>query len=66
MGTTRQPREPALAIGAITGALKGLAKELKIPILLLSQLSRDQEKRGGKPKLSDLRDSGRSSRTPTS
>lgn len=47
-----------LEVGAITGALKALSKELKIPVLLLSQLSRDPEKRGGRPKLSDLRDSG--------
>lgn len=47
-----------LEIGAITSDLKKLAKELKVPILLLSQLSRDVEKRGGRPKLSDLRDSG--------
>lgn len=59
MGTTSNRHDTrALEIGAITGALKGLAKELKIPILLLSQLSRDQEKRGNRPKLSDLRDSG--------
>lgn len=47
-----------LEIGAITSGLKALAKELKVPILLLSQLSRETEKRGTKPKLSDLRDSG--------
>lgn len=58
MGTSGRYDNRTLEIGAITGALKGLAKELKIPILLLSQLSRDNEKRGGRPKLSDLRDSG--------
>jgi replicative DNA helicase len=47
-----------LEIGSITGDLKKLAKELKVTILLLSQLSREVEKRGGRPKLSDLRDSG--------
>ena len=39
-------------------SLKQIARELKIPVIALSQLSRDIEKRGGTPKLSDLRDSG--------
>jgi replicative DNA helicase len=48
-----------LEIQEITQGLKMLAKELEIPILLLSQLSRDTEKRSEKkPVLSDLRDSG--------
>ena len=38
--------------------LKSLARELDIPVLTLSQLSREQEKRGGEPRLSDLRGSG--------
>ena len=42
----------------ISLALKQLALELKIPILALSQLSRDVEKQSRKPQLSDLRDSG--------
>jgi replicative DNA helicase len=48
----------ALQIGTITAALKGFAKELKIPIVLLSQLSREHDKKGERPRLSDLRDSG--------
>lgn len=47
-------------IATVTRMMKGLAMELGIPILLLSQLSRNVESRGGskKPMLSDLRESG--------
>jgi replicative DNA helicase len=45
-------------ISTISRNLKAIAKELNVPILALAQLSRDVEKRNGKPKLSDLRESG--------
>jgi replicative DNA helicase len=48
-----------LEIANITGAMKGLAKELNIPVILLSQLSREAERRDNpRPRLTDLRDSG--------
>jgi replicative DNA helicase len=45
-------------IGAVSAFLKGMGMEHGFPVLALSQLSRDCEKQGREPELSDLRDSG--------
>jgi len=46
-------------VAYISGALKGIAKDLRVPVLVLAQLNRQPEgRRGGKPRMSDLRESG--------
>ncbi len=45
-------------ITQISGAVKATAKELGVPVLILSQLSREVEKQERSPRLSDLRESG--------
>ena len=56
--TSKNPQEH-LRIGQITKSLKHLAREFDVPIILISQLNRNLEYRGGEPKLADLRESGR-------
>ena len=58
-GDTKFSNDRNQEISAISRGLKALARELNVPIIALSQLSRETEKRGDKmPMLSDLRDSG--------
>ncbi len=47
-----------LKVAMNSGALKALAKEIHVPVITLSQFSRNATKREGPPRLSDLRDSG--------
>ena len=55
-GSTKDNR--VQEVSEISQGLKNLARELKVPVLAAAQLSRAMEARGGKPRLSDLRESG--------
>lgn len=56
--STRANDSMVQQVTEISRGLKAMARELDVPVLALSQLSREVEKRGGRPKLSDLRESG--------
>ena len=58
MTTTKHYDSMVNQVTEISHSLKALAREINVPVLALSQLSRNVEQRGGEPRLSDLRDSG--------
>jgi replicative DNA helicase len=59
LARSRQLENRVQEVSEISQGMKNLARELKIPVLVMSQLSRSVETRGGKkPQLSDLRESG--------
>ncbi len=59
MRTTRRRESRVQEVSEISQGLKNLARELKIPVLAVSQLSRAVEQRGNpRPRLADLRESG--------
>lgn len=56
--TSRLKENGNARITEISNGVKVMAKDLKLPVIILSQLNRDCEKENRKPRLSDLRESG--------
>ena len=58
--TARRAENRQQEIADISSGIKSLAKELNVPVIVLSQLNRELEReKNRKPRLSDLRESGR-------
>ena len=54
----RADQSRQVEVADISSGIKALAKELNVPVIVLSQLNRQPEAREGKPRLADLRESG--------
>lgn len=57
-GTAQKAESQYVKTSMISGDLKAIAVDFDVPVLALSQLSREAARRAGEPRLSDLRDSG--------
>jgi replicative DNA helicase len=57
-GERRRDDNREREVAEISGSLKGLAKELGIPIMVISQLNRETAKDGSRPTIANLRESG--------
>ncbi len=55
---TQKRGDRRMEVGEVSTTLNEIKRELEIPVIALAQLSREQEKRGNKPKFSDLKESG--------
>jgi replicative DNA helicase len=56
--SAKRPRDRQEEVSLISSQLKAAAKQLELPVIVLAQLNRGPEHRGGRPRLSDLRESG--------